>query len=185
MGIDIYAKWEGSSAEEETAQYTGFAINAGHTGYLRESYHGGPYVTHYLVQEAFANPEKPEAEIPAAVLRKRLPAAVYLALVREVKVYGPGKHPKMIELGGGDETAGKTIAEAVMGALSGSDPNDEATKKIAESVNSDPGKLERIKALIAQRGELSDVALAFVDFVELCERKERETNKPCTIYASY
>ena len=55
-------------------------------GYLRENYHGGPYVTRYLVREAF-EVEEHEAAIPAAVLRERLPAAVMLAIYRDHVVY--------------------------------------------------------------------------------------------------
>ena len=51
-------------------------------GYLRENYHGGPYVTRYLVREAF-EAEKHEVAIPTAVLRERLPAAVMLAIYRD------------------------------------------------------------------------------------------------------
>ena len=51
-------------------------------GYLRENYHGGLYVTRYLVREAF-EAEKHEVAIPAAVLRERLPAAVMLAIYRD------------------------------------------------------------------------------------------------------
>ena len=51
-------------------------------GYLRENYHGGPYVTRYLVREAF-EAEEHEVAIPAAVLRERLPAAVMLAIYRD------------------------------------------------------------------------------------------------------
>jgi hypothetical protein len=37
---------------------------------LREVYHGGPYVTEYLVSEAFNAPDG-EAAIPACTLRER------------------------------------------------------------------------------------------------------------------
>ena len=45
MGIDIYARWNGQSSAEQQAQYTGFSIEHGHVGYLREAYHGAPYAT--------------------------------------------------------------------------------------------------------------------------------------------
>jgi hypothetical protein len=67
MGIDVYMKWPRQTAAEEQAQITGFATDAGKVGYLREAYHGGPYVTHFLVQEAFAA-EEATAAIPAATL---------------------------------------------------------------------------------------------------------------------
>lgn len=53
MGIDIYAKWDGKTEAEYEAQITGFDTTAGSAGYLREAYHGGPYVTNWLMPEAF------------------------------------------------------------------------------------------------------------------------------------
>lgn len=125
MGIDIYMQWHGQTDEEREAQYTGFSVVHGRVGYLREAYHGEPYATRYLVPEAFADPDH-MAQIPAAVLRERLPHTLALAEERERTVY--------------EETDEAAIAE---------------TKK------------------------------SFVDFVQLCEQKERETGEPTTIYASY
>jgi hypothetical protein len=49
MGIDIYARWDTQTSEEEEAQYKAvFSSEAGHIGYLREAYHGEPYATHCL-----------------------------------------------------------------------------------------------------------------------------------------
>lgn len=53
MGIDIYAAWDGQTVADRQAQYTGFSTTAGSVGYLREAYHGGPYVTNWLMPEAF------------------------------------------------------------------------------------------------------------------------------------
>lgn len=53
MGIDLYAKWDGVTEAEAEAQITGFSVTAGSVGYLREAYHGGPYVTAWLAPEAF------------------------------------------------------------------------------------------------------------------------------------
>jgi hypothetical protein len=125
MGIDIYARWNGQTDAEEEAQYAGPALTSGHVGYLRESYHGEPYATWFLCKEAFES-ETSEAQIPAAVLRARLPEALILAEARQRTVYS--------------ETDTAAIAE---------------------------------------------VTRSFVDFVELCERKERETGTPVTIIASY
>jgi hypothetical protein len=95
MGIDIYMRWPNQSEQEKEAQYTGFSIVSGHTGYLREAYHGGPYVTHMLVAEAFES-ESGEAKIPASVLEERLPVALKLAKERSKLVYNE-------ELGDDDE----------------------------------------------------------------------------------
>jgi hypothetical protein len=70
MGIDIYARWPGQSEAKADVQLTGFSAVLGHVGYLREVYHGGPYVTEYLVSEAFNAPDG-EAAIPACTLRER------------------------------------------------------------------------------------------------------------------
>lgn len=86
MGIDIYARWRGMTPEEEDAQCTGFSVVHGHAGYLREAYHGEPYATQYLVQEAFDSPNN-KAAIPAATLRERLPHTLALVEERERAVY--------------------------------------------------------------------------------------------------
>jgi hypothetical protein len=84
MGIDIYVQWDGMTKEEHQAQITGFSVVHGHVGYLREAYHGEPYATHVLVPEAF---ETGAAQIPADILRRRLPAALAAAERREREVY--------------------------------------------------------------------------------------------------
>jgi len=86
MGIDIYMVWDGMTRVQKEAQITGFCPTAGGVGYLREAYHGGPYVTKFLVAEAFKAP-KCEAQIPANVLRERLPEAMRLAIQRARRVY--------------------------------------------------------------------------------------------------
>lgn len=85
MGIDIYAEWKGMSDAEKKAQLTGFSVEHGHVGYLREAYHGEPYATHVLVAEAF---ETGRASISAATLRERLPETLELAEQRERELYG-------------------------------------------------------------------------------------------------
>ena len=85
MGIDIYAKWDGMTEADEAAQITGFSIEHGHVGYLREAYHGEPYATKVLVPEAF---EESRVPIHAATLADRLPAVLAIAETRERTVYG-------------------------------------------------------------------------------------------------
>ena len=68
MGIDIYMRWDGMTEEDRDKQITGFDATVGEVGYLREAYHGGPYATRYLVEEAFEDsPEgrADEVHIPA------------------------------------------------------------------------------------------------------------------------
>ena len=85
MGIDIYAEWDRMSMQDKAAQITGFSVEHGHVGYLREAYHGEPYATKVLVPEAF---ETGRARIDAGTLQKRLPDALHAAETRERKVYG-------------------------------------------------------------------------------------------------
>jgi hypothetical protein len=85
MGIDIYAEWNGMTEAEHDAQITGFSIEHGHVGYLREAYHGEPYATKALVPEAF---EESRVQIHAATLADRLPGVLAIAETRERKVYG-------------------------------------------------------------------------------------------------
>lgn len=87
MGIDIYVRWKGQTRKEEKAQLTGFSVLHGRVGYLREAYHGEPYATAYLMQEAFDHPDR-AAVIPAAVLRERLPRTLALVEERERTLYG-------------------------------------------------------------------------------------------------
>ena len=83
MGIDIYMNWDKQTEDEKQAQYTGLS---GNVGYLREAYHGSPYVTQFLVKEAFDS-EEGEAHIPCAVLRERLPEAIQLHIQRQKNIY--------------------------------------------------------------------------------------------------
>jgi hypothetical protein len=100
MGIDVYLKWEGQTEAELAAQITGFSIEAGHVGYLREAYHGVPYATYVLVPEGWedAKGNHPgEVEVPAATLLKRLPKAIKACIERHRRVYhetiGPDDPP--------------------------------------------------------------------------------------------
>lgn len=86
MGIDIYAQWKGQTEKEKEAQLTGFSVEHGHVGYLREAYHGAPFATFYLVAEAVDSPSG-QAKIPAKMLRERLPETIRLAKERERVVY--------------------------------------------------------------------------------------------------
>ena len=90
MGIDIYLKWKGMTKAEHNKQITGWSVEHGHAGYLREAYHGGPYVTKYLLKEAFESGTE-EVQIPAKVLRKRLREAIRLAKQRQKEIYDEDK----------------------------------------------------------------------------------------------
>ena len=89
MGIDIYMRWDNMTEADKKSQYTGYDIEAGHVGYLRDAYHGNGFVTQHLVDEAFAYdaPEEGVA-IPCNVLRERLPEALKLHIQRHKETYG-------------------------------------------------------------------------------------------------
>jgi hypothetical protein len=97
MGIDVYMQWDGMTEAEKQAQITGFAIDKGETGYLREAYHGQPYATRLLVPEAF-EAEDAEANIPAAIMRERLPEVIKTAIRRGKKVYQEELTPRSPEV---------------------------------------------------------------------------------------
>ena len=85
MGIDIFARWHGQSADERDEQRRAWlSIDAGGVGYLREAYHGEPYPSRFLCAEAF---EAGQAAIAASLLRKRLPRTLELVEEREREVY--------------------------------------------------------------------------------------------------
>ncbi len=180
MGIDIYLGWKGQTEAEKEAQYTGFSINAGTVGYLREAYHGSPYATRYLLQEAME--AEGEAPIAAAVLRERLPATVMLATYRRHILYGEGE-----ALGGHIKIEGDFTPDKLLGALAGIfahlEESGRGSKEKALVANMTEEQIRATKALIESRN-LPDYALAFVHFVELADRKEAETGEPCVIQAS-
>ena len=85
MGIDVYAEWRDQSNEDIGTQVNAWlSTDRGDVGYLREAYHGAPYVTEYFCPEAF---EPDGAAIAAATLRERLPGTLHLVELRERKLY--------------------------------------------------------------------------------------------------
>lgn len=167
MGIDIYLEWDGMEEEEKQAQATGFSTIAGDVGYLREAYHGGPYATRILAREAFES-ENCRAQIPAAIMRERL------TRVTEPARSGEG-HKLAEQLLG---MLGETGAEIVHGGAIQSDTTRPMT--VEEAVR------ERQKRLYSERADMTErVVKSFRDFVALAEEKEKQTGKPCTVYASY
>ena len=182
MGIDIYARWKGQTRRERKAQVTGFSTVHGHVGYLREAYHGGPYVTRFLVREVFEASDA-EAAIAASHLRARLPLAVLMALFRYAKVYGdeePG--PRILPMNGeGDVPKAIAALYAPGGEIDRARKGEEGD---SFARNVPKVAIQACSEAIASR-MLPEFALAFVDFVELCERKEAQTGEPCRIVASY
>jgi hypothetical protein len=180
MGIDIYARWKGQTRRERKDQQTGFSTIHGHTGYLREAYHGGPYVTRFLVREAFETDDC-EAHIPAAVLKSRLPQAVVLSLIRHQLVYND-QVPHMLNAEKPEEIIAAVAKMFAAGGEVEQARKGEEGDRLARSM-----PLELVKETIERIASrnLPEFALSFVDFVSLCERKEAQTGEPCLIYASY
>ena len=78
--------WDGMTEEDKQAQYTGYSIDMGHVGYLREAYHGSPYATKHLLEEAFESDDG-TATIPAKVLKDRLDETLELHIERSKNIY--------------------------------------------------------------------------------------------------
>ncbi len=153
-------------------------------GYLREAYHGGPYVTRFLVKEAF-EADNAEAKISAKLLRQRLPIAVLLSLYREHVVYGEEalKPLGIIELDEGVDAWHKAFTDlfGANGQIEKMKKGDEEAELAARVT---PSQIAAVETLIKKRS-LPMTALAFVDFVNLLEKKEAETGQACTVIASY
>jgi hypothetical protein len=193
MGIDVYLTWDGQSEEEKEAQHAGFFVPSG-AGVLRESYHGGPYATRVLVPEAWANDTRDGHDyavripIEASILRERLPKTVLVAIYRNHVVYGEAlENPGLIRLASGRDiddglTSGTDIGDFFRKVSSSIENADKETQLAVDQIT--PEHLRGIQELIAKRA-LPSFALAFVDFVELCERKEAETGKTCKVVVDY
>lgn len=179
MGIDIYARWKGMTKVDEKKQITGYSVEAGHVGYLRESYHGEPYATRYFVAEAFAA-ESQDAPIASVVLEERLVGAVYLTLLREAIVYHAGNPGDVVADGDQD---GESIMKLVAGLIQ------EATSLKGKNYSSIVAKVpQALKAQIAdriRRRDLPAFALSYVDFAAFAAEKEAATGEPVIIRASY
>lgn len=167
MGIDIYLRWHGMDEDDEKKQYTGYDTTAGNVGYLRESYHGGPYATKILVREAF-EADNAEAEIPAAVLRERL------THVTEPVIGANGGHNVAALFMEMMKHTGMTVEGQVLSDITRPMTVEEAIR-------------ERCARLYPEDGPeyAEKVVNSFREFVALAEQKEKETGKPCTILASY
>jgi hypothetical protein len=174
MGIDIFLEWDGmNEADKEAQQEHMLTLTGGHTGYLREAYHGEPYATHILVRESF-EAESGRAKIPAAVMRERM------TRVTE-PVYGKtGGHRTaqavgqiirdMVEESGDPELHIATVVPQGSGQT--------LPMTVEEAIESRARKLYN-----ASDEEVAEVTQSFWDFVQLAEEKEKELGKPCTVFA--
>lgn len=178
-----FAKTEAAKKRHQAKVWEAYdAMNA--VGYLREAYHGGPYVTRYLVREAF-EAKRSQSRIRAATLRERLPAAVLLAIYREQVVYSEAETaPGHLTLDDGGDALRKSMA-SIFGPGGEIDQLKSGDNEAAIVERITPEQREQAVAMIAQRKSLPDCALQYVEFVEQCEAREAETGKPCLVEASY
>lgn len=176
MGIDIYLEWDGMTEEDKKQQFScGFSIVGGKTGYLREAYHGEPYATQILVREAFESDDC-KAQIPATVMRERLTSVTE-------PVYGKTAGHQMAQMLGGMIRDMIDAANNDDLGVEGPIPHGSGQTlpmTVEEAVTERARKLYN-----ASDEEVEDTLKSFRDFVALAEEKERETGKPCTVYASY
>jgi hypothetical protein len=191
MGIDVYMHWRGKTKASQAvpeALEPG-SPTRGSQGYLRESYTGGPYATAYLLEEAF--PAEGMIQIAAATLRERLAVAVLLAIERhrrnhrmyEYEIPAGSTFDEVIA-----EAIAPVIAEAIAPVIA------EAIAPVIAEIESIPGRDEKALAALFREEDLRRAAelirarnlppnaLSLVDFVELAERKERETGEPVGVF---
>jgi len=183
MGIDIHLEWEGKDERPKDDQLSaGFSTTAGHTGYLREAYHGGPYATQILVKEAFESANQ-RAQIPAAIMLKRLTTKSKAA-----KNCNAG-HAMAMMLSKILQAAVVQDPEQITAALQKqlAETDLDIPESTTPAMSVEAAVYARCMRLYPGRGDehAKDVVQSFRDFVELAERKEKETGKPCTVYASY
>ncbi len=187
MGIDIYLEWAGKDAQAKDDQIAGFSTTDGHVGYLREAYHGGPYATQILVKEAF-DAKECRAQIPAAVMRKRLTVAAPAA-----KGCNGGHAIAQLmanafkAVGATDSTTPEEFIREKLSAVLGNVDNLEIPESVTADMSVEDAIRQRCANLYPDDGAdyAQEVIQSFRDFVELAERREKETGEPCTIYASY
>lgn len=169
MGIDIYLEWENMDEESRKSQVTGFCTTAGHVGYLREAYHGGPYATRILVREAF-DAEECAAQIPAAVMKERLTSVTEPTNAFNGGHYASAQIAKLLKTVADAGTTATRIAEDTTRPMT-----------VYEAI------IERYGALYPEHAAeyIPRVMKSFYDFVALAEEKEKQTGKPCNVIASY
>lgn len=175
MGIDVYLRWDNQTEEEKQKQYTGFSTNSGHTGYLREAYHGNPYATRVLMPEGFSA-DGDGVAIPNATLRERLPRTLLCALVRNLVLYGNERKPYVVKLDDGEGTSISQLAPLLIGRLKASkhQPADFENDYPPEILNIARAQL----VLGAEHGWLPRFARAYVDFVDLHGKLEADGKHP-------
>jgi hypothetical protein len=168
MGIDLYLRWNDQTDIEKGAQYTGFSTVAGSTGYLRESYHGGPYATALLAREAFDS-ETAEAQIPAAVMRERL------------------THPTepAYAIAGAAEFGRRAFGAVARLAVEYDDVIDPVTSEVTETQYQSVEEAVRYRWRTLYDATDERAVESFRAFVALAEEVEARTGEPATVHASY
>ena len=179
MGIDIYMGWNDITDEEKRGQITGFEVSAdaGGAGYLREAYHGGPYVTEYLVAEAFDDDvpmgESDPARIADLLAELRSKPELIAELGERALRISPEPDSRVYNTTIVTERGyEKTIAIFPAAVLR---ERLETAKEIA-----------RIRYLgVYKTADASEMTGALEGFVELAEYIEASGRGPVSVYASY
>jgi hypothetical protein len=161
MGIDVYLRWHGQTAEEAEAQEDAYlSLDGGAVGYLRESYSGGPYATKILCREALESPSR-QAEISAAVMRERL-----TNVTEPARGFDAG-HRAAEEIAKQFEAAGAEVRHP-------------------SPARTDPMTVEEAIVLRYDNpGDAEAVLRSYREFVALAERREREAGRPCTVLVAH
>lgn len=151
-------------SDEKNAQITGFSINAGDAGYLRESI-GSPHAYSFLVPEAFATLPK----------YRENGAGPYDSVLGW---YGPDNFPAADEVPGFDPTAEPEFVSL---------GEDEGYVAVSAELMEErlPTVLRRIKSRYSDDPEAAKMATKSArDFVQLAKEREAQGKRPA-VYVSY
>lgn len=156
MGIDVYASWPDMRIWDRVQMYQG-----AHPGYLRESYHGDPYPSHCLLEEAFDGVEEGEQTA------REIASNALMAVLRQPDdVIATTPMPP-----GGSLYYGVPMPAAVLRA------------RLPETLRLAIQRVQQIYHGTIQ--EQDEACREYTEFVELCEAKEREHGVPVRIIVSY
>ena len=110
-------------------------------------------------------------------LRERLPATIMVAIYRQETVYGTATDPSDLGNIGDDLAVGlKKHLPTILANI--------RDRSAAEIVANTTDEQKRQAAELIAKRKLPDFALSYVDFVELAEKKEKETGEPCRVLVS-
>lgn len=185
MGIDIYLRWDKMTKAAKQRQMSAmFKTTCGEAGYLREAYHGGPYATQLIFREAF-EAEEYQAEIPAALMRERMDNVTEAVIGKDV---GHSISVLMAQLVAGHGEQFNSIEDLLPHMQA--HLNEHGLPKTAPATTPMTGREAiylRYRTVYPDEGDAAaeEVVQSFMRFIDLAERQERKTGKPCIVVASY